>query len=102
MREEAINNTLGAINSSISEGSEIDVDLSMSMLDSISNTEINDVEVAELPTSNIPDTQYIIGERTYTPSAPGWHLVDMRVAGFSSNLDSLRLELRVLPALKPF
>ena len=47
LRNDAINNTLGAINSSIGNGDEINVDLSLQMLDSISNTEINDVETAE-------------------------------------------------------
>ena len=47
LRNDAINNTLGAINSSIGNGDEINVDLSLQMLESISNTEINDVETAE-------------------------------------------------------
>ena len=47
LRNDAINNTLGAINSSIGNGDEINVDLSLQMLESISNIEINDVETAE-------------------------------------------------------
>jgi len=47
LRNDAINNTLGAINSSIGNGDEINLDLSLQMLESISNIEINDVETAE-------------------------------------------------------